>query len=70
MGQYHVETAVVVEIGGDDCGRIFLCAGIWKVYRRVEGSIAVAGEQRETGYNIVQRNDEVESAIAVKISRR
>ena len=52
MSQYHVETAVVVEIGSDDCGRIFLRAGVWKVYRRIEGSIAVACEQRETGYDV------------------
>jgi sRNA-binding protein len=69
VGDDDVELAVVVELDGDDCGRVE-ARRVGEGRRRTERAVAVAREQRKANLRVVDGDDEVESSVAVEVAGR
>jgi hypothetical protein len=69
VGDDDVDLAVVVEVDGRDCGRVE-AGRVGEVHRRAERAVAVAREQREPDFRVVDGDDEVESSVAIEVAGR
>ena len=63
----QIQPGVVVHIGGDN-GRRIKAGRVREVHGRIEGTVAVAGQQRETDLGGVNGDGQILFSVTVEVS--